>query len=61
MHLPNQVKPVSRVSSPESHGAYKAGALRESDWLDDILKGVDVGTNIVGKIGQTILPFLSFL
>ena len=61
MHLPNQVKPVSRVITPESRGAHTVGALRESDLLDDILKGVDVGTSIVGKIGQTILPFLSFL
>jgi hypothetical protein len=60
MKLPNQVKPVKREITSESRGPHTPGA-RPADFLDDLLRGVQVGSQIAGTIGQTALPFLSLL
>jgi hypothetical protein len=61
MHLPNQVKPVSRAVTSEFFGPLEPGAVRASDWLDDLLKGVQVGTSIVEQIGKVALPLIGML
>lgn len=52
MKLPNQAKPVSREISPEFRGKLPPGAVRPSDWLDDVLRGVSAGTQVIGQFGQ---------
>ncbi len=61
MKLPNQVKPVSRVKSPESRGPRTPGAVAPADWLSDLLRGVQTGAQIVGTIGQTAIPLAAQL
>lgn len=55
MKLPNQAKPVRRDVNPEFSGKLQPGAVRPSDWLDDVLRGVSVGTQVMGQFAPFFL------
>ncbi len=61
MKLPNQAKPVTRMITPESRRLQGPGSVQPADFLSDLLKGVQTGTQIVGSVGQSLLPLLPLL
>lgn len=57
MKLPTQIKPISRTVAADARQAHEAGAVRPADILDDILRGVSTGSQVVKTLGPLLSLF----